>query len=276
MKRTRSSPPHHKLRTLSSLQCSLFYKPLPKSDKYEVVVPFQKNYHPNILLFRDFVTEDELSNLGLLFASNSSLFKFSGSGDGYHDDTVRRSKYLPFPLAPFNLATQLAQRVTALVGLPVSHMECPELLTYLGDGQEGNYFRVHHDTAGITNAQGDAFEPSMYSDHYVDLLHDPHTYCIITGLLYLNTLPEGGTHFPKLKFTQLPLQGALLLWPNVTPTGVIECSTVHEGLPVLTPNTQKFVINFWINAQPQAIDKTPVVHLHPCVDAETLARFMQK
>jgi prolyl 4-hydroxylase len=65
-----------------------------------------------------------------------------------------------------------------------------------------------------------------------------------TAMAYLNEVEEGGsTDFTRIGVSVPPQRGALLVWNNATPDGLVNYDTMHAGTPV----TQgvKYVITKW-------------------------------
>lgn len=69
-----------------------------------------------------------------------------------------------------------------------------------------------------------------------------------TGMVYLNTVEEGGvTEFTRLGVTIPPQAGALLLWNNNLPDGTVNWDTMHAALPVV--HGVKYVITKWFRSR---------------------------
>jgi prolyl 4-hydroxylase len=69
-----------------------------------------------------------------------------------------------------------------------------------------------------------------------------------TGMVYLNTVEEGGvTEFTRLGVTIPPQAGALLLWNNNLPDGRENWDTMHAALPVV--RGVKYVITKWFRSR---------------------------
>jgi prolyl 4-hydroxylase len=69
-----------------------------------------------------------------------------------------------------------------------------------------------------------------------------------TGMVYLNTVEEGGvTEFTRIGVTIPPQAGALLLWNNNLPDGTVNWNTMHAALPVV--RGVKYVITKWFRSR---------------------------
>lgn len=238
--RTRSSapPPHYAHRKLNALQRSLFYAPFQEREDIDVVHPYCSSTDaPNILLFRDFLSEDEHGDILSFLHGNEDAFERSCCDTFSVDLEQRDSRDLLYP--QFRESPCLL-KLFRLLGISARDIETPQVVKY----EEGGHFSVHHDTSPITDDDGTTREPSQYSDEYVDMIHDVSTFRTVSGILYLDTTQDGHTHFPKLNFKQQPLKRFLLLWPNVKPDGSVETATVHHGSRV---SSTKRIINVWVN-----------------------------
>lgn len=65
-----------------------------------------------------------------------------------------------------------------------------------------------------------------------------------TAMAYLNAVEEGGTtDFTRLGISIPPQPGALLIWNNATPEGMVNWDTMHAAQPVVSG--VKYVITKW-------------------------------
>jgi len=192
---------------------------------------------PNILLLREFISENEQQDILAFVHEQEEIFERSCIDARSVDLEQRDSHDLSYP--EFR-ARPCLHKLCSLLGIDASDIEEPQIVKY----GNGGHFCIHHDTSSITDDCGNTNEPSIYSDEYVDMIHEVSTFRTISGILYLDTTPDGHTHFPKLAAKQQPLERSLLLWPNVRPDGSIESKTVHHGSRV---SSTKRIINLWIN-----------------------------
>jgi prolyl 4-hydroxylase len=69
-----------------------------------------------------------------------------------------------------------------------------------------------------------------------------------TAMAYLNDVEEGGTtEFTRIGVTIPPQKGALLVWNNNLPDGMVNWDTMHAALPVV--RGVKYVITKWFRAR---------------------------
>ena len=124
--------------------------------------------------------------------------------------------------AAFNPALIAVQkRATAFTGLPWTHSECLQLVSY----HAGQHFALHTDyfdeVSAVTfcaSCLGRASERRplflcLQGDEGTDLAAGQR---VFTGLIYLNDDFEGGTtDFPALNRSFAPRKGSMVLWRNV-------------------------------------------------------------
>lgn len=264
------------VRKLNPEQIALFYSPQPETQTVNGLtlhrvaafdptpphtilctpIPPAK---PNVFYIPNFVTPKELQKIEPVFVNNIQLFKASVLSQAHVAQEHRKSSFLPWPAQyseagdAQNTAGHLAQRAAMLVHSSYHNVETPQLLSYVGDGKQGNYFKMHHDMAlfdSTSNFGWDEIYDTMEEQN--SEFEDSGIFRLFTVFVYLNTLPtqEGHTTFPLLGIHQEPAQGAALLWPNVLPNGRCQPFTIHAGELVQTKDVQKFAMNLWVHADP--------------------------
>lgn len=126
----------------------------------------------------------------------------------------------------------IATKVAALVGLPLTHAENFQLIRY----DVGAEYRPHFD----------AFDPRTEAG--ARTMKDGGQR-VITVLGYLNTVQKGGgTSFPKLKIRVPAEEGKLLVFHNCKAgTEVRHPKSLHAGLPVEAG--EKWAFNLWFRAE---------------------------
>lgn len=126
----------------------------------------------------------------------------------------------------------LGERISRLVGLPLSNAESFQLVSY----KSGQEYQPHFDS----------FDPESISGK-VALERAGQRLC--TALLYLNTVEHGGgTFFPELGLNFSAIAGNLLIFQNCLPgTAVRHPKSLHAGMPVI--EGEKWVINLWFRQQ---------------------------
>jgi len=189
------------------------------------------DFPPWIVTLENFLSDDEAKRfieLGYELGFKRSVF-YSDEPDenGMHDDNqiddFRSSEntWLKYHSDP--VASNVMERISRVIGIPVNNTEDYQLLKY----EVGQYYGYHH-------------------DYHEDLLKSPCGVRILTFFLYLDDVEEGGgTHFNDLNLTIVPKKGRAVIWPNVLNNfpEVMEEWTFHEAMPVT--KGQKFGSNIW-------------------------------
>jgi prolyl 4-hydroxylase len=206
---------------------------------------------PNVFLLEAFITPTELEYIKRYAAANGARFQASyvdaAGGSRAVTTDHRRSLFLPLPTDKSTMARRMADRAAKAVYLDHNTVETPQLVTYIGNGKEGQYFREHHDVA-------DHFERG--SDGRIVVYESEASqktagfYRLFTVFAYINDVPngEGATVFPELGIRGEPRAGNALMWPNVRPDGSVEPSTVHEAQTVRAAGVQKLGMNLWVTS----------------------------
>ncbi|MEZ4451566.1 MAG: 2OG-Fe(II) oxygenase [Nannocystaceae bacterium] len=124
----------------------------------------------------------------------------------------------------------VAERIAALVGLPLAHAEALQVIHYL----KGQEYRPHFDAYDLSTEKG-------------------RRYCarggqrLVTTLAYLSEVTDGGeTGFPRLSIDVEPHRGRLLVFHNCHPgTTVRDPRCYHQGkAPRLG---EKWAFNLWFH-----------------------------
>lgn len=148
---------------------------------------------------------------------------------GSNAHQIRTNTAAGFGLFETDLVIQAARaRVAAALGFPVVNQEPPQVLHY---AEEERYL-----------AHWDYFDPSVpaYRRHI-----EWGGQRVLTALVYLNAGFDGGeTGFPRLDTRLKASAGGLLAFRNVTPDGVIDPRTLHEGCPVV--RGEKWLLSIWV------------------------------
>lgn len=137
-------------------------------------------------------------------------------------------------------AAVTAQKGAAdLFGLPVSHMEPPQLVCY----SPGEFYAPHVDW-------GRPEDVTLWLSGQR----------VATVLVYLNDLTSecgGATYFSQLGLQVFPERGAALVWPNVSALGEPLSETEHEAQPLLAKacsevgqTRRKVAMNLWARDRP--------------------------
>lgn len=125
-----------------------------------------------------------------------------------------------------------AERIAAVVGLPLSHAESLQVIRY----QPGQEYRPHFDAYDLSTEKG-------------------RLYCarggqrMITALAYLCDVEGGHTGFPTLGLTVAPRRGRVLVFHNCRAgTTTRDPRAYHQGLP--PERGEKWAFNLWFHERP--------------------------
>lgn len=128
----------------------------------------------------------------------------------------------------------LQERAARLTGIPLSHQEQPNVITY----EPGQHFEAHYDFTAA------------------NLMHLPEFVRsgqrVMTLVTYLNDDFTGApTSFPKLGLDLRGAVGDAVVFSNVQPDGTPDLNTLHAGMP---PEAgRKWVLSQWIRERPQRL-----------------------
>jgi prolyl 4-hydroxylase len=131
-------------------------------------------------------------------------------------DESRTNSAAIFQILDADLVHMLVQaRMSATVGLPMSHMEAPTVLHYAAGETIGNHY--------------DFVDPG-HPNYAEEIRRFGNR--MITFLIYLNAGYEGGeTAFPKLSISHSGRLGEGLFFVNTLPDGHANLRTLHNGRP---------------------------------------------
>lgn len=187
----------------------------------------QLSTDPAIWLFADFASPAEMT--ALMDAAKHQLQRAEVSGDsgGFVSDGRSGSNcWIAHDHGRFTL--KLAQRISQLLGIPLTHAESFQVVHYL----PGQQYKPHYDAWDAGTARGDR-----------NLARGGQR--LVTALVYLNDVADGGaTAFPHLKISVAPRKGSLLVFHNC-PVGTDQKHkhSLHGGMPVTTG--EKWAANLW-------------------------------
>jgi len=203
-----------------------------------------KRRTPNLLMQNDnnyqiyelphFLTDEECDYLREI-AQKKGLFasRVYGNGSDHLDTNVRKSDQAWLNPNEDPKVKAIAERVSHLTGLPISHQEQIQVARYLPGGK----FDPHYDACD-DNADSCAGMNRSAGPRY------------ITVLVYLNDGYTGGTtSFPKLGKSIQPEKGKAILFYDVDfHTGKILNKSYHAGDPLI--DGEKWIMNCWIHLKP--------------------------
>lgn len=130
------------------------------------------------------------------------------------------------------LVLAAAERIAAVVGLPLAHAESLQVIHYEPEQE----YRPHFDAYDLTTEKG-----RMYCARGGQRL--------VTALAYLCDVEGGATAFPKLGVEVAPRRGRVLVFHNCHPgTTTRDARAYHQGLPPL--RGEKWAFNLWFHERP--------------------------
>jgi prolyl 4-hydroxylase len=160
---------------------------------------------------------------------------YDGAG-GHAVSATRSNSATELNLADVDLVTlAVRERLGAAAGLPVMHMDAPQVLHYA----VGQTFAPHVDF----------FDPAIRIQAAQMAAAGQR---IATALLYLNDegLEGGETDFPVLGFSHRGRRGDALVFFNVDAAGQPDRRTLHAGLA--PTRGEKWLLSQWIRDRPVA------------------------
>jgi prolyl 4-hydroxylase len=134
-----------------------------------------------------------------------------------------------------------------------------------------------HEAAGIAQMFGEPIQGQRYyagqqfkphADFFNPNGESFHENCAIFGqrtwtmMIYLNVPEAGGaTRFTNVKKSFRPATGKLLGWNNITPDGLPNMASMHQGMPV--QKGRKYIITKWFRERPFAWTDEYLTDLQP-------------
>lgn len=189
---------------------------------------------PKVLLFQDFVSQEEVDHLVTLcegrwersMVSKGAASEMHGTNDGSKSvgqeavGETRTSMSVHLEWDETIVTERIAARVASVTGTQLNQVEPLVMLRY----EPGQFFKLHHDGSMRTS----------------------------TVFVYLNGLEPGGggeTHFPHLGFQVKPSPCTALMWNNRMEDGSGDMRMKHEAKPVISGI--KYAMNCFVNIKPQ-------------------------
>lgn len=184
--------------------------------------------NPRVELIEHFITPDLCSmliDLGKQKLSPSLVMDREG-GEAKSERRTSSHAWIAHSEAEYTKA--LGDRISRLVGIPLSNAESFQLVNYQPDQEYQPHF--------------DSFHPESVSGA---VALERAGQRLTTALLYLNTVKQGGqTVFPELDLKFSAQAGNLLIFQNCLPgTADRHPKSLHAGMPVIEGD--KWVINLW-------------------------------
>jgi len=198
----------------------------------------QVNDEPVIYVFEDFLRANEMAeliaaaqfNLQRAVVSDAKIGKVSLSRTGQNCWVRHRQTAV---------IGGLCDRVSALVGLPLTQAESLQVIHYA----ETQEYKPHFDAWDASTDRGKR-------------CMERGGQRLVTCLLYLNEVESGGgTCFPKLDMEVRAVQGRMVLFHNCQAgTNLRHPASLHGGLPVEAG--EKWACNLWFRERSCRGDRT--------------------
>ncbi len=192
---------------------------------------------PWVVLLENFLTDEECKRLieighDLGYERSSETTTHRDGTFSQNQVSTRRTSTNTFcnVCDDDDIAGRATQKIATFTGFPVEFSEELQLLQY----HPGQYYERHHDYIGTHK-------------------HGPSGPRVLTVLLYLNDVEEGGaTRFHDLyegapPVDVYPKKGSALIWPSVLDEDILEMDyrTEHEALVV--EKGMKYAANAWLH-----------------------------
>lgn len=185
---------------------------------------------PEVLLLRDFVTEDEAR--ALIAAADENFKRSSTVCDDPAGCSIKERTSSSAAVPSSSMSEAIQARGKALANLPVA--EALQVVRY----EPNQEYKPHLDA--FDESDGGAHALSQYEGRQREA----------TILIYLSGPEAGGeTIFPELGLRIAPVPRAALYWRNIRPDGVIDSRTLHGGAPV--HRGVKYAANLWLRGEAQ-------------------------
>jgi prolyl 4-hydroxylase len=182
--------------------------------------------NPELLLLRDFVTEDEAR--ALITAADERFQRSPTVCDEPGGGCVIDQRTSSSADVPSNAMTEAIQaRGKLFSALPIA--ETLQVVRY----EPGQEYKPHLDA--FDSSDGGNHAKAQYEGRQREA----------TILVYLQAPEAGGdTIFPELNLRVPPTPGTAIFWRNVKPNGEIDGRTLHGGAPV--QRGVKYAANLWL------------------------------
>jgi prolyl 4-hydroxylase len=185
-----------------------------------------------IYAFDQFISAGECRHITEVASSNLQPGQVSGV-DGGVRSRGRSNDLAWLPHDHDEVTIAVAERVSALVELPVDHAESMQVIRY----RPGQEYRHHFDAYNLASERG-------------------RRCCarggqrLVTTLIYLSEVEEGGeTGFPRLGLEVEPRKRTMLLFHNChVNTTLVHPDSLHSGQPVV--RGEKWAVNLWFRERP--------------------------
>jgi prolyl 4-hydroxylase len=188
------------------------------------------------VILRDFLSTQDCDTL-IAMGKQKQLERSSGFSvsEGRSKVSDYRTSYQNwFNLCENAFITKIEKRISEITGTPIEYGEGLQFCYY----PEGTYYKAHHD---------------YYDTRYAGVKSEIERggQRVITFMVYLNTIPEGGggeTSFFNERVMIRPEKGKAVIFWNLNTNYELDVSTYHEALPP-KPGYEKYIINKWIHVR---------------------------
>lgn len=190
-------------------------------------------HRPRLSLFNNFLSShecDELIELARPKMQRSHVI--NPIGEGTIEDISRTSNGMFFQRQENDLVSNIENRISKLLNIPLEHGEGMQVLNY----HIGGEYKPHHDY----------FKPNEKGEQPYTKIGGQR---IATFLMYLNDVAEGGeTIFPTLGVEFMPIKGSALFFYYELENNDVDIHSLHGGSPVRIG--QKWVATKWLRKNP--------------------------
>jgi prolyl 4-hydroxylase len=184
---------------------------------------------PDVHVISDVIGREEALHFMRIAGPMMGASRVSGDKVGYKSDGRTNSlAWIKHDHDPVTM--RLAERVAAIVGLPLENAESFQVIRY----DAGQEYRAHFDAYDLDTERGQRCCARGGQR-------------LVTVLGYLTPVEEGGcTRFPKLDIDVMPAAGRLLIFHNCYDgTNQRHPHSLHQGSPV--GKGRKWAFNLWFH-----------------------------
>lgn len=200
-----------------------------KRNNFNVFKPVISLNSPRLLVFDDFLSEDECD---ALVAHSKAKMEDSTVIDPITGKFVkhpeRTSRGTHFEHQSSDVVIAIENRISEVFGFANKQQEAIQILQYSLGGE----YKAHFDYFSPADASSQALIAEGGQR-------------LATLIMYLNTPKEGGsTDLPNLGLSVRAKKGSALYFENVTPLGEVDERTLHAGMPVIAG--EKWIATKWL------------------------------
>ena len=176
---------------------------------------------PLVMKFDQVLNDEECQ----MFIDSAALRLTKSKLANKEESQIRTSSGMFFEENESPLITEIENRISTLMHVPISHAEGLQVLHY----EPGQEFKEHYDFFGASS-------PSSHNNR------------ISTLIIYLNDVEEGGeTTLPRLGITMKPVKGSAIYFEYFYNNQELNELTLHSGEPVI--RGEKWVATQWMRKQ---------------------------